>query len=193
MINHLKKLKYIGRYDDEDSAARAFDQKAIELFGKNYEKLNFPPQLLGRERPEELTGFCSQCERCRERVFFSVPEWFNACRPEKRGVCLDCNKGSVYRLQELSDGDEEFSDDSEVAEETPPNEAPTENLEQTKEEANESRGGIPENGPKEELADSDLEMADSDSKKAEIAGTATKKVEAVDSKKEKSGGRKVSS
>ncbi len=42
-IRHKGKYVYLGRFDDEQAAARAYDAKAKELFGE-YACLNFPKQ-----------------------------------------------------------------------------------------------------------------------------------------------------
>ena len=40
-IQYNRKFFYLGTYDDEEGAAKAYDEKAKELFGE-YAKLNFP-------------------------------------------------------------------------------------------------------------------------------------------------------
>ncbi|MCG8501769.1 MAG: AP2/ERF family transcription factor [Firmicutes bacterium] len=40
-INYMKKRSHLGYYDTEESAAKAYDKKALELYGKDA-KLNFP-------------------------------------------------------------------------------------------------------------------------------------------------------
>jgi hypothetical protein len=46
-INHKGKLVYVGNFVTKEIAARARDKKAVELYGENYPRLNFPNEYRG--------------------------------------------------------------------------------------------------------------------------------------------------
>ncbi|KAG1671903.1 hypothetical protein FOA52_003470 [Chlamydomonas sp. UWO 241] len=48
-----KRKQYIGTYASEEDAARAYDYKAMEMYGPDCTKRNFPGELIG-ERPVSL-------------------------------------------------------------------------------------------------------------------------------------------
>ena len=46
-IQYKGTVHYLGYFDNEEAAARAWDKKAIELFGE-FARLNFPKKVLVR-------------------------------------------------------------------------------------------------------------------------------------------------
>ena len=100
-IKRNRKTVHLGRFDDEVSAAKAYDLSAVEMFGR-FASPNFPAP--GSEYADKTTQVCTKCGDRKRLDLFPQPapgkaiaSWCLSCRVDDSGLYFDRHREETYR------------------------------------------------------------------------------------------------